>query len=83
MKNSLIEIKDGKSFYILEEVVYENKNYALAVLIDDNKVASDMNVVVLEYYFKDGNITVSEIENDDIASTVTTMLKEKIQRDNK
>ena len=36
MKNSLINLKNGNSFYILEDTVYNNKNYALAVSINED-----------------------------------------------
>ena len=53
MKNSLINLKNGNSFYILEDTNYNNKNYALAVLINENDT-NKMNVVVMEYYFENG-----------------------------
>ena len=46
MKNSLINLKNGNSFYILEDTTYNNKNYALAVSINENDT-NKMNVVVM------------------------------------
>ena len=78
MKNSLIDLKNGSSFYILEDSVYNNKNYALAVSINENDT-NKMNVVVMEYYFENGQIMVSEIADDNIAKTVTELLQKKLQ----
>ncbi len=78
MKNSLINLKNGNSFYILEDTNYNNKNYALAVLINENDT-NKMNVVVMEYYFENGQIMVSEIADDNIAKTVTELLQQKLQ----
>lgn len=38
-----------------------------------------MNVVVLEYYFENGQIMVNEIADDSIAKTVTELLQQKLQ----
>lgn len=38
-----------------------------------------MNVVVMEYYFENGQIMVSEIADDNIAKTVTELLQQKLQ----
>lgn len=78
MKNSLINLKNGNSFYILEDTVYNNKNYALAVSINENDT-NKMNVVVMEYYFENGQIMASEIADDNIAKTVTELLQQKLQ----
>ena len=55
-----------------------NKNYALAVSINEID-ANKMNVVVMEYYFENGQIMVSEIVDDNIAKTVTELLQQKLQ----
>lgn len=78
MKNSLINLKNGNSFYILEDTTYNNKNYALAVSINENDT-NKMNVVVMEYYFENGQIMVSEIADDNIAKIVTELLQQKLQ----
>ncbi len=78
MKNSLINLKNGNSFYILEDTTYNNKNYALAVSINENDT-NKMNVVVMEYYFENGQIMVSEIADNNIAKTVTELLQQKLQ----
>lgn len=78
MKNSLINLKNGNSFYILEDTTYNNKNYALAVSINENDT-NKMNVVVMEYYFENGQIMASEIADDNIAKTVTELLQQKLQ----
>lgn len=78
MKNSLINLKNGNSFYILEDTVYNNKNYALAVSINEDDT-NKMNVVVMEYYFENGQIMVSEIVDDNIAKIVTELLQQKLQ----
>lgn len=78
MKNSLINLKNGNSFYILEDTTYNNKNYALAVSINEDDT-NKMNVVVMEYYFENGQIMVSEIADDNIAKTVTELLQQKLQ----
>lgn len=78
MKNSLINLKNGNSFYILEDTVYNNKNYALAVSINEDDT-NKMNVVVMEYYFENGQIMVSEIADDNIAKIVTELLQQKLQ----
>ena len=78
MKNSLINLKNGNSFYILEDTVYNNKNYALTVSINEDDT-NKMNVVVMEYYFENGQIMVSEIADDNIAKIVTELLQQKLQ----
>ena len=78
MKNSLIDLKNGSSFYVLEDIMYNNKNYALAVSINEDDT-DKMNVVVLEYYFENGQIMVNEIADDNIAKTVTELLQKKLQ----
>ncbi len=78
MKNSLINLKNGNSFYILEDTTYNNKNYALAVSINENDT-NKMNVIVMEYYFENGQIMASEIADDNIAKTVTELLQQKLQ----
>lgn len=78
MKNSLIDLKNGSNFYVLEDIMYNNKNYALAVSINEDDT-DKMNIVVLEYYFENGQIMVNEIADDSIAKTVTELLQKKLQ----
>lgn len=78
MKNSLINLKNGNSFYILEDTTYNNKNCALAVSINEDDT-NKMNVVVMEYYFENGQIMVGEIADDNTAKTVTELLQQKFQ----
>ena len=79
MKDSLIDLKNGSRFYILEDTAYQNKNYALAVLMNDENVCK-MIVVVFEYSLENGQITVKEIDDDHIASDVTALLQAKLQK---
>ena len=43
MKNSLINLKNGNSFYILEDTVYNNKNYAQFLKFHNDRYESSYN----------------------------------------
>lgn len=81
MKDCLIDLKNGTSFYILESVTYHNQNYALALLLNEAN-PNNMDVVVLEYYFENDQIMVKEIEDDSVAQKVTILLQQKLQNGN-
>lgn len=81
MKDSLIDLKNGSRFYVLEDTAYQNKNYALAVRMNDENV-SKMDVVVFEYCLENVQITIKEIDDDHIASDVTALLQAKLQKKN-
>ena len=80
MKDMIFKLKNGKDYYILEELSHNNQKYALATECNLEKdEINEEELVVMEVKVIDDNLIVDEIQDDNIAEEVITLFKEKIQ----
>lgn len=80
MKDIILKLKNGKDYYILEELSHNNKKYALATECNLEKdEINEEELVVMEVKVIDDDLIVDEIYDDNIADEVVMLFKEKIQ----
>jgi hypothetical protein len=81
VKDKVIQMENGENYYILEEVEYNNRKYAFCLQCDlnEDKLNED-DYFVVEICLDDENISIKNIENDELAKTVSTLLLQKIQK---
>ena len=80
MKDMIFKLKNGKDYYILEELSHNNQKYALAIECNLEKdEINEEELVVMEVKVIDDNLIVDEIQDDNIAEEVITLFQEKIQ----
>lgn len=80
IKDKIIEMDNGKNYYILEEISYNGKKYLLAA--ECNLEKDEINkedYLVLELDIENYDLKVNTIENDELAQIVTNMLINKIR----
>lgn len=81
LKDRIIELNEKNSYYIFEEVDYNNKKYILTSECDINKdLLNDEELLVMEVVTDNDDLCVKRIEDDNLAKTVTALLIEKNQR---
>lgn len=83
MKDKIFKLRNGKDYYILEEILHNSKKYALAVEcnLDKDEINED-ELVVMEVKIVDCKLIVDEIYDDSVAEEVVMIFKNKIQNSN-
>ena len=80
MKGIILKLRDGKDYYVLEEIIYDNKKYVLAAFCDLNDdYINDDELVVMEVKVINDELVVDEIYDDNIAHVVVRLFREKMQ----
>jgi len=81
VKDKVIEMENGHNYYILEEVEYNNKKYVLSLECDlENDKIDKENYYVMEFSIVNNDIVVKNIEDDEVAKIVASMLFDKIKK---
>ena len=80
MKDTILKLANNKSYYILEELDYNNKKYAFASECDLGKETLNENeFVIMEVKLINDELVVDEIYDDKVAEEVTLLFKKKFQ----
>lgn len=80
MKDKIIKLDGNKSYYVLEDTVYNNKEYVLATLCDLEKDTIDEeNLNLFEVKIVDDNLVINDDIDDEVAKKVTNILIEKVR----
>lgn len=83
MKNLILKLKNGKDYYIIEEILHNNKKYALATEYNSEKnIINEEELVIMEVKVIDKDLIVDEIHDDKIAEEVSIAFTEKLQKKN-
>ena len=81
VKDKVIEMENGHNYYILEEVEYNNKKYVLSLECDlENDKIDEENYYVMEFSIINDDIVIKNIEDDEVAKIVASMLFDKIKK---
>lgn len=81
MKDIIFKLRNGKDYYILEEIFYNNKKYALATeYYSERNEINEEQFVIMEVKIINDELIVDEIYDDNIAEEVATLFKNKIQK---
>lgn len=80
MKDSILKLKDDKEYYVLEEIIYDNRNFVLAVEcnLEKDEIKEDY-LIMMEIKIINDNLVVDEINDDVLADKVAMAFKVKYQ----
>lgn len=80
VKDRILDLKNGVSYYILEEIVYNDKKYVMACACDtkSNYVNED-DYVVMEITINNDDLVLENIKDLEVANVVTKLLIEKVR----
>lgn len=80
MKDMILKLKNGKDYYVLEEIEHDNKKYALVTECNLEKdEINEEELVVMEVKVINDELIVDEIYDDNIAEEVVMLFREKFQ----
>ena len=83
IKDKIIEMDNGKNYYVLNDVEYQNKKYLLTIECDIEKdEIVDEDYLVMELDIVDNELAIKQIKDDKIAMIVTDMLLKKVKNSN-
>lgn len=83
IKDKMIELTNGINYYILEEISYNNKKYVLAAECDlDKDEVNEDKYIVMEIKVEGTDLTTADIEDNELAQTITKMLIDKVRTSN-
>ncbi len=77
--NTIITLDNQERYMVLNQAIYQGKDYFLVMGIDENKevISSKVAIFCLE---KDGNDTyVSKVEDNTLMVEITNLLKSQIK----
>ena len=80
VKDRILDLDNGTSYYILEEVVYNDKKYVMACVCDtkSNYVNED-DYIVMELKINNDDLVIENIKDLELAKVVTKLLIEKVR----
>ena len=79
LKDKIIQI-DNKSYYILEEVEYNNRKYILSVECDlDKDSVNEEDYFVMEVVIEGDELAIHHVEDENVARLVIELLMDKIR----
>lgn len=73
MKNSIIQLHNGKNYYILGETEYQNRNFILTTECDleNDRLVDEDTLYLMERKLIDNLEVIEEVSDDKIATEVT------------
>ena len=82
IKNRIIQMENGRNYYVLEEVEYNNKKYVLSVECDlDKDYIEEDDYLIMEVALSGNDIVIKNVNSEKVAKIVSSILLEKIQKD--
>lgn len=80
IKDKVFQIEDGTSFYIIDDINYQNRKYALTLQCDlDKDEVNEDEYLVMEVTMNNGELHLKGIYDDELAAIVTKMLIDKVR----
>lgn len=80
VKDKVIQMDNGKNYYVLEEVEYNNKKYILTLECNlEQDTINEEDYLVMQLDIKNEDLHIKKITDNNIATIVTTMLLNKIK----
>ena len=82
VKDKIIQMDNGKSYYVLEDVEYNGKKYILSLECDlDKDSVNEEDYFVMELSMVDGELAIKRVEDDNISKIVIAMLLNNVKND--
>ena len=80
VKDKVIQMDNGKSYYVLEEIEYQGKKSILTLECDLEKdMVNEDDYFAMELAIENGELNIKKIDDNDIAKVVVGMLLSKMQ----
>lgn len=80
IKDKIVELENGVSYYVLDEIIYNNKKYILTIECDLKKDEINENdYFVMELKIDGNDIIFSPITDNKLAMDVTELLIKKVR----
>ena len=75
VKDKIIKMDNGKEYYVLDDIEYNNKKYILSLECDLEKDTVNVDdYLVMELEMANGELAVKRVLDDDVAKIVSAML---------
>jgi hypothetical protein len=82
IKDKVITMENGQSYYVIEEVEYNNKKYVLSLECDlDKDTVNEDDYLVMELELTEDDFVIRNIQDDETAKVVANMLLIKLQKE--
>lgn len=81
VKDKIIQMDNGKSYYALDEIEYNGRKFLLSVECDVEKdeLVNEDDYHIMELAFENSDLVIKRVEDDNLAKTVTVMLLDKVR----
>lgn len=80
MKDSIINLQNGKSYYVLEEQVHNQIKYVLAAECNlDKHFVNQEELFLMQVENDNGNIIFKEVEDENLVVLLTEIFQDKFQ----
>lgn len=76
--DSVITLENGVNCLLLEKVVYDNKNYFLSVVLDEEEEPSDEYVIFKEI-IEDNEAYVEKVEDTELIAKLVNLFSDKVR----
>ena len=73
LEYELVTLKNGKQYFVLEDILYEYDTYDLILNVEDE---SDIKIVLQE--FKNGKLVLTDVEDKNLLSKIAPLFEERI-----
>ena len=74
LEYELVTLKNGKQYFVLEDILYEYDTYDLILNIEDK---NDIKIVLQEV--KNGKTVLTDVEDKEILEKVAPLFEERIK----
>ena len=74
LEYELVTLKNGKQYFVLEDLLYEYDTYDLILNVEDE---SDIKIVLQE--FKNGKLVLTDVEDKNLLSKIAPLFEERIK----
>lgn len=83
VKDKIIELENGQSYYVLDSITYNYESYFLAIECDLKIDEANINdYLIMKVDIQDDELKVKHIEDEVVATNVTNMFLKKIRSNN-
>ena len=85
MKDKIIELNNGKNYYVLEDLTLVDKYYIYCSLVNEvNETVDENNFVIVEVRKKvDGSYSLIDIDDENDIFLITNLFLNKIKKSEK
>lgn len=79
LKDKIVQDENGIQYYVLEELVHNNKKYIMALECDlDNDLVNKDDYVILEVVVNKDDLVLKNIDNDELIKVLVGLFFNKI-----